>query len=90
MARDGVLRLRFADRVRAILGERGLTADDLAEQSTLPVSRIERILQGRHFPITLGEMGLIASVFGLTPYSFIAPVDVPIITLEALEIIEQG
>lgn len=63
-----VLRQRFAKRVKAALGETGLSSDDLAAKSALSVRRIENILDGRHVRITLADMSIIACVLR-TPLS---------------------
>ena len=68
MLKAVLLRQRFAERVKAALGETGLSSEDLAAQSALPVRRIENILNGSHVRITLADMCLIAFVLG-TPLS---------------------
>ena len=89
MAESGVLRSRFAARVRALLGEAGLSGEELAARSELPAKRIEKILAGRLLRITLTDMAMIAGVLGTPLYDLLAPVETQA-SLAALEIVEKG
>lgn len=73
MAASVVLRSRLADRIKALLGEKGLSSAELAERSALPPSRIDRILDGRLARITLHDITVIAAVLGVPVYSLLLP-----------------
>jgi transcriptional regulator with XRE-family HTH domain len=82
-----VLRGRFGERVKTIIDAAGLSTIDLADRSELPVERIENILTGRFFDITLRDMTIIAHVLGSPLYNLLAPLDM--MCIEALEIVEE-
>ena len=90
MRKGVVLRSRFGDRVRALLGEEGLTIAELAERAALPVGRVERILSGRFLRLTLSDMSTIAAVVGAPLFTLLAPVDatVDVVPLKVVE--ERG
>jgi transcriptional regulator with XRE-family HTH domain len=82
------LRSRFADRVRALLGKKGLSDKKLAERSALPPSRIDRILAGRLVPLTFRDMTLIAAVLGVPVYALLLPTS-PAVEVVSLEVVEE-
>jgi len=84
------VRSRFADRVQALLGEMGLSQDELAERSALPSSRVDRILAGSLIPVTFRDMTVIAAVLGKPVYALLLPTSaaVEVVSLEVVE--ERG
>jgi transcriptional regulator with XRE-family HTH domain len=84
------VRSHFADRVQALLGEMGLSKDELAERSALPSSRVDRILAGSLVPVTFRDMTVIAAVLGTPVYALLLPTSaaVEVISLEVVE--ERG
>jgi transcriptional regulator with XRE-family HTH domain len=73
-----------------LLGERGLSKEDLAERSALPSSRVDRILAGRLVPLTFRDMTVIAAVLGLPVHALLLPTGsaVEVVSLEVVE--ERG
>jgi len=67
------VRSHFADRVQALLGEMGLSKDELAERSALPSNRVDRILAGSLVPITFRDMTVIAAVLGTPVHTLLLP-----------------
>ena len=84
------LRSRFADRVQALLGELGLSKEDLTERSELPSNRIDRILAGSLVPLTFRDMTIIAAVLGKPVHALLLPTSsaVEVVSLEVVE--ERG
>lgn len=82
-----VLRSRFGERVRTLLGQTGLSSEELAERSAIPAKRIESILSGSLIRITLRDMSIIAGVFGIPLYCFLVPADapLPVVPFEVVE-----
>jgi ribosome-binding protein aMBF1 (putative translation factor) len=81
------VRSRFADRVQALLGEMGLSKDELAERSALPASRVDRILAGSLVPVTFRDMTVIAAVLGTPVHALLLPTNaaVEVVSLEVVE-----
>lgn len=89
VAKSSVLRSRFADRVRALLGEAGLSSKELAARCKLPLKRIDSILEGRLIRITMRDMTVIAGVLGTPLYCLLVPVEpVAVVPFEIVE--ERG
>lgn len=84
------VRSRFADRVQALLGEMGLSKDELAERSALPSSRVDRILAGSLVPVTFRDMTVIAAVLRTPVHALLLPTSsaVEVVSLEVVE--ERG
>jgi transcriptional regulator with XRE-family HTH domain len=82
------VRSRFADRVQALLGEMGLSKDELAERSALPSSRVDRILAGSLIPVTFRDMTVIAAVLGTPVYALLLPTG-PAVEVVSLEVVEE-
>jgi transcriptional regulator with XRE-family HTH domain len=83
------LRSRIVGRIKALLGSKGISNEQLAERSSLRPARIKRILAGRFIRITANELTLIAAVLSTPVYGLLIPTD-PAIEVEALEVIEKG
>ena len=83
------LRSRFADRVRALLGELGLSTEELVERSALPSRRVDRILAGSLVSVTFRDMTVIADVLGKPVYALLLPAG-PAIEVVSLEVVEEG
>jgi hypothetical protein len=83
------LRSRNVDRIKALLGSKGISNEQLAERSSLRPTRIKGILAGRFIRITANELTLIAAVLSTPVYCLLIPTD-PAIEVEALEVIEKG
>ena len=75
MVEGDVLRARFGTRVRALLARTGLTSDDLAALSNLPLPRVEKILEGSYVGITIMDMDVIAHVLQTSLYSLLVPLE---------------
>lgn len=73
MANSVELRTRFGDRVQALLDKKGLSSVELAARSSLPISRIERILHGRLKSITLRDITIIAAVLETPADALLVP-----------------
>lgn len=82
-----VLRSRFAERVKWLLGENGLTAEDLAERSAIPPTKLESILRGSLIGITIRDMSIIAAVLGTPLYYLLVPSEtpLPVVPFEVVE-----
>lgn len=76
--RDRQALLEFADRLRALMSESGLSVDGLAEQAKLDVSTVQAILAATH-PAWLGQIWLLAGALGVTPGELVdgTPVERP-------------
>lgn len=83
-----VLRSRFGDRVRVLLGETGLPIGELAARAALPVERVEQILRGSFAGLTLNDMSIIAGVLGTSLFSLLVPVE-PAVSVVPVEVIEE-
>ncbi|MGY2737050.1 DNA-binding Xre family transcriptional regulator [Sphingomonas sp. UYP23] len=82
------LRSRFADRVNALLGDKGLSNKELAERSALPADRVDRILDGRLVGITFRDITVIAAVLETPVYSLLVAAN-PTVEVVPLEIVEE-
>ncbi len=82
------LRSRFADRVRALLGELGLSKDDLVERSALPSGRVDRILAGSLVPLTFRDLTIIGAVLGMPVHTLLLPTS-PAVEVVSLEVVEE-
>ncbi len=83
------LRSRLASRIKALLGSKGLSSEELAESSAISPSRIKRLLDGRSIRITANELTLIAAVLGTPVYSLFIPT-ASAIDVVSLEIVEES
>lgn len=68
-----VLRARFGSRIKSRLAGTGLTVDDLAALSRVPVDRLSKIINGIYGRLTIRDMDAIASAFHISLYSLLAP-----------------
>lgn len=75
VVKGAVLRSRFGNRVRTLLGRSRRSADDLAELTTLPAGRIAKILDGNYVRLTIRDMELIASALGAPLHILLAPAE---------------
>jgi transcriptional regulator with XRE-family HTH domain len=82
------VRSRFADRVQTLLGEMGLSKDELAERSALPSSRVDRILAGSLIRVTFRDMTVIAAALGTPVYALLLPTS-PAVEVVSLEVVEE-
>lgn len=78
-----------ADRIRALLRARGLSAQDLVEKVSLPPKQIDAILEARPVRVRSRDLDLIAAVLGTAAYVLFLPVDAPIEVIP-FEIVEKG
>ena len=74
MSKGVALRRRFGRRVRNLLSNANLRSADLATLSKLPLSRIDKIIEGNLSRITLKDMEIIASVLETSVYDLVSPV----------------
>lgn len=88
MAVSGELRSRIADRIKALLGAKGLSSEELATRTALKPKRINHILSGRFIRLTANELTLIADVLGTPVYCLLVPVE-PTVEVVSLEVVEQ-